>query len=138
MNFFNPEKLFTKIDTETLNEEGNPCFKQSVKAVIVTTDNQTFYGTNNIQNEVSECPRVTLGCKTGEGYEHCKNTCNQNEHAEVVAVRKAIKAGVSLKGASVYVSGHTYCCDNCTKVMKANGVEKAFIVTKTSIKQIEF
>lgn len=102
-----------------------PCVKQSVKALIVTPDGQEVFGSNAINNDVEVCPRVTEGCKTGEGYELCKSVCDQNEHAEVTAIQNAQKAGVNIVGATLYLTGHTYFCDNCTNNMRKAGISKA-------------
>jgi len=103
----------------------NPCIKQTVKALIVTTDGQEIFGSNAINNEVNECPRVVQGCPTGTGYELCKTVCNQNEHAEVTALQNAKKANVDVTGATLYLTGHTYFCDNCLNNMRKAGLAKA-------------
>ncbi len=102
-----------------------PCVKQTVKALIVSADGQLTLGSNAINNDVDECPRVEKGCLTGEGYELCKSVCNQNEHAEVTAIQNAKKQNVDLKGATLYLTGHTYFCDNCTNAMREAGIKKA-------------
>ncbi len=105
-----------------------PCIKQTVKALIVSTDNQMVYGSNAINNDVIECPRVIEGCVTGEGYHLCKSVCNQNEHAEVTAIQNAKAQNIDIKGATLYLVGHTYCCDNCKSSMKAAGIIKAVCI----------
>lgn len=103
-----------------------PCVKQPVYAMIVTLQGQELYGANWMSNEeVTVCPRVELGCKTGEGYELCKDTCNQSFHAEVSAIRGAELEGYNLLGATLYLTGHTYCCDNCIAEMKRAGLSHA-------------
>lgn len=103
----------------------NPCVKQTVKALIVSVTGAKVLGSNAINNKVNECPRVVKGCVTGEGYDLCKSVCNQNEHAEVTAIQNAKKANIDLKGSTLYLTGHTYFCDNCTQAMKEAGIKKA-------------
>lgn len=106
-----------------------PCVKQSVYAMLVTKEGKEFFGANWMTNgSITVCPRVTLKCKTGEGYEHCTETCNQEFHAEPAAINACINAGYSPAGATVYVVGHTVCCDNCRNTMWANDVAEAIVV----------
>jgi len=99
------------------------CAKQKVIAVI-ENNGKTYSGTNACQNVQRKCPRK--GMKTGEGYELCKNVCKQFYHAEVSALKKA---GKNAKGGTLYLIGHTYCCDECKKAMKKAGIKK-IIITK--------
>lgn len=105
-----------------------PCLKQSVKALIITKDGKEVYGANDIRNEVTVCPRVEKGCKTGEGYDLCKSVCNQNFHAEVSAIQNAKEKGIDIKGSTLYLVNHTYCCDNCIAKMKIAGIKEAHIL----------
>jgi deoxycytidylate deaminase len=102
-----------------------PCLKQTVKAIIVTQDGQRILGSNAINNDVDICPRVVENMPTGEGYHLCKDVCNQNEHAEVTALQNAKAAGVAVKGATLYITGHTYFCDNCQNEMRKAGIKEA-------------
>lgn len=105
-----------------------PCLKQTVKAIIVTQDGQRILGSNAINNDVDICPRVVENMPTGEGYHLCKDVCNQNEHAEVTAIQNAKKQGMDIQGATLMLTGHTYCCDNCISSMKEAGITKAVCV----------
>ena len=62
--------------------------------------------------------------KSGEGYELCKDVCWQPNHAEVNA---CIDAGALAKGGTLYLIGHTYCCDACKKIIKEAGIKKIVI-----------
>jgi deoxycytidylate deaminase len=104
----------------------NPCKKQIVKALIINNYGEKAIGSNSINNKVSECPRVIVNCKTGEGYEMCKQICDQNEHAEVMAIRDAKLRGISTIGAKLYLTGHTYFCNNCIAAIKKAGISSAF------------
>lgn len=106
-----------------------PCIKQSVYAMLVTVDGREFFGANWMTNAgLTVCPRVTLKCVTGEGYHHCTETCNQEFHAEPAAINACINAGYSVEGATVYVVGHTVCCDNCQATMAKEGVKDALVL----------
>ena len=120
---------------EQLNEYKveNPCLKQTVKALIVSNNGEEVFGSNHINNKVKECPRVTEGCQTGEGYHLCKEVCNQSSHAEVDAIKNAKEKGVNLQGATLYLSGHTYCCMNCLENMKNAGIKKAFVFNNEGV-----
>lgn len=98
------------------------CKKQTTIAIIMKDQQLISIGTNEIHEDITECPRK--GMATGEGYELCKSICKQNNHAEVDA---CIKAGEGAKGATLYLIGYTYCCDNCKKVMSEYGIEKIII-----------
>jgi len=114
---------------ETAGPDLKPCIKQSVYAMLLTVDGREFFGANWMSNgEVTVCPRVTLNCASGTGYELCSDVCNQDFHAEVAAIDACINAGVSPAESTVYVVGHTYCCDNCIETMTLNGVAAAIII----------
>lgn len=98
------------------------CKKQTTIAIVMKDNQLISIGTNEINSDISECPRK--GMKTGEGYELCKSICKQNHHAEVDA---CLKAGERAKGATLYLIGHTYCCDNCKKIMDEHGILKTII-----------
>ncbi len=98
------------------------CKKQTTVAVIMKDGQLISIGTNEIHEDITECPRKDM--KTGEGYELCKSVCKQNHHAEVDA---CLKAGDQAKGATLYLIGHTYCCDECTVVMERHGIKEVII-----------
>ncbi|MEX3984020.1 hypothetical protein AB4Y45_34085 [Paraburkholderia sp. EG287A] len=99
-----------------------PCAKQGVKATIIALDGQRYVGTNHCMNPQHTCPRG--GMPTGVGYELCKSVCAQEGHAEENAARIA---GDAAKGATLYLEGHTYACDNCKSVVLKAGVAEIII-----------
>jgi cytidine deaminase len=106
-----------------------PCIKQPVNAVLITVAGTKHFGANWMTNQdISVCPRVTLNCVSGEGYEHCIDTCNQEFHAEPAAIDACINAGADTVGSVVYLTGHTRCCQPCQDSMKAAGVRKAICI----------
>lgn len=97
------------------------CAKQDTIAIIVN-QGQTWIGSNWCENPQTECPRKDL--PTGVGYEMCKNICKQHSHAEVDACEKA---GSNAEGGTLYLIGHTYCCDSCKKIMCDFGIKEVVI-----------
>jgi deoxycytidylate deaminase len=99
-----------------------PCAKQTVTATIVTIDGQRFVGTNHCLSAQEVCPRAHL--PTGVGYEMCRNVCRQPAHAEVNALAAARDAA---RGATLYLEGHTYACDDCLTACDGFGIAKVII-----------
>ena len=99
-----------------------PCVKQVVTATIVTRDGKRYAGANYCENAQPTCPRV--GMPTGVGYELCRDVCRQVGHAEVVALRAAERQGGAVHGATCYIEGHTYACDNCLAALRLHGITK--------------
>ena len=99
------------------------CKKLTTLAVIIKAGKVVSFGTNEIENNIDICPRINL--PTGEGYELCKSVCNQKYHAEE---RACVVAGMKAKGGTLYLFGHSYCCDNCKDVMNTYGIKEVIIL----------
>lgn len=97
------------------------CIKQEVIAII-KNKNKFWVGSNWCKNYQKECPRK--GMKSGTGYHLCREICEQQNHAEVDA---CINAGIDALGGVLHLIGHTYCCDDCKKVMKKYGIKEVII-----------
>jgi len=123
---------FITQNTLTANHGFHTCIKQSVQAMIVSVKDEKVYGMNKTNNYVAVCPRVEQNMKTGEGYHLCKEVCNQGSHAEVDAIANAIKQNVDLIGSTLYLTGHTYCCDNCLKEMKTTQIKQVYIIAENN------
>jgi len=91
-----------------------PCAKVTVTCTIVATNGERFVGTNRCANPQAVCPRVY-----GDDYTKCTTICQQEGHAEQVAVRLA---GDKAVGARAYLEGHTYACMTCQHLMFGAGV----------------
>tara|TARA_R110000803_G_scaffold58223_1_gene116446 strand:+ start:667 stop:978 length:312 start_codon:yes stop_codon:yes gene_type:complete len=100
------------------------CKKQTVVAIIMKDQQLIAMGTNEIHADIDVCPRLDM--PTGVGYELCRDICKQGQHAEIDA---CIKAGTEARGATLYLIGHSYCCDNCKKVMEEFGIKEVKIAT---------
>jgi deoxycytidylate deaminase len=98
-----------------------PCAKLTVIAIIENYG-RYWIGTNFCRKPQKKCPRRSL--TSGSGYNLCKTYCGQPYHAEEDA---CIQAGALAKGATLYLIGHIYCCDNCKKVVKEYGIKKVVI-----------
>ena len=95
------------------------CAKQTTIALLITPSGEFFVGQNWCEKPQKKCPRA--GLKTGIGYELCQKICGQKNHAEVDA---CLKAGKKAHGATLFLLGHTYCCENCLTVMQRHGVKE--------------
>lgn len=106
-----------------------PCPKREVIASIITKNKEMVMGTNYITNIfVTECHRVKRGYKRGEGWHLCKDICQQPAHAEINAIREANRRGYDLKGATLFLQGHNYICDDCAKCIEGYGVAEVIIL----------
>ena len=121
---------FITQNTLTANHSHYTCTKQSVQAMIVPLKGDIIYGMNKTLNYVTICPRVEQNMKTGEGYHLCKDICEQGSHAEIDAITNAIENNIELSGSSLYLTGHTYCCDSCLSYMSDNGIKEVYILDK--------
>ncbi len=96
------------------------CLKQRVTCTIVRPDGRYVIGINQCDVDgLTECPRVTAGCKTGEGYELCGSV-----HAEVDAVNGAKFRCEDFSGSIAELEGHTWFCGPCQHELSAIGVKK--------------
>ena len=98
------------------------CKKQTTYAVIYKDSQVVGVGTNEIYADVDECPRT--GYVSGEGYHLCKEVYEQKGHAEVMACKAAGKKAL---GGTLYLMGHTYCCNDCIEVMADHGIFEVVI-----------
>ena len=99
-----------------------PCIKQKVYAALVTADGEIYYGANWMTvGDIEVCPRIA---QKQTGYELCASVCGQGTefHAERQAIWSTLYSGASTVGASLYITGHTYCCDSCKAGMIEAGV----------------
>jgi deoxycytidylate deaminase len=96
------------------------CRKQVVTCSILAPSGEMVSATNSctINEGVHECPRVTAGCKTGEGYD----LCGPPKHAEEEAILKAQERGIDIEGGTAFLEGHDYFCPDCQKALIAAGV----------------
>lgn len=109
-----------------------PCAKRRVVCYLYQQGEEQFNirGENDCANPQTKCPRAP-----GEGYEKCRSICQQDDHAELMALRKAKALGVDLKGASAMISGHYWICEPCGKALQDAGIRHITICpTSTTVK----
>lgn len=90
------------------------CAKTRVLAVVYARDGRSYSGTNDCRTPQVACPRLP-----GEGYEKCRTVCDQEGHAEVMALRAA---GDQARGATLKVWGIGWHCRDCQERAFAAGV----------------
>lgn len=99
-----------------------PCAKQTVTATIIASDGTRFSATNYCLMPQRTCPRS--GMPTGHGYTLCREICQQPAHAEVNALQLAKGKA---QGGTLYLVGHTYACESCTKAAQEAGIVRIVI-----------
>lgn len=96
-----------------------PCAKKRVICTLLTVTGEKIVGTNDCRRPQVKCPRAP-----GEGYEKCKTICDQEGHAEEIALKRA---GDKAKGAIATLEGITHYCRACQEKLFAAGVEALMI-----------
>jgi len=125
------EILYVTLDNEFMKEatrmlQTSGCVKQPTAAVIVK--NGAIIGRGvNAGKRIEICPRVVHNCPTGTGYEFCKTVCQQEGHAEVMAVHDAVTNENHIAGADLYLDGHWWCCEPCWNKMIDAGINRVFL-----------
>lgn len=90
------------------------CAKVFIRCTLISPSGERFVGTNDCLNPQQTCPRHLMD----ETYVKCKSICQQEGHAEEVAVKRA---GKKAKGAIAYIE-HRHICEECQHVMHEAGV----------------
>lgn len=108
-----PRRVFL----EKRPEGAGPCAKQIVTATVVATNGAHYVATNHTRCPQSVCPRKDM--PTGVGYELCRDVCQQPGHAELNVIKLAKK---KCCGATLYIEGHTYACEECKAAAVAAGI----------------
>ena len=99
-------------------------------AVVVADGTVIGKGANGSKyHETHECERVRLKMPSGQGYELCEG-CHPKNHAEPSAIEDAKNNGheSQLKGASLYLWGHWWCCEPCWNAMIKAGISDVFLL----------
>jgi len=106
-----------------------PCLKQEVRAMLVTEDGNEYFGANwMLNNTITVCPRLAF--ESGTRYDLCESICGQGPdyHAERNAIYACIEADDTAVGATLYLTGHTYCCKDCQAAIKNANIATVIIV----------
>lgn len=105
------------------------CVKQRTGAVIVLDGKIVGEGNNTTLHKPEICPRDEQGFETGQGYNLCKEVCQQQAgHAECNAVKDARTYGQDTDGADLYLYGHWWCCENCWNTMIDAGIKNVYLL----------
>lgn len=104
------------------------CIKQPTGAVIVKGSKIIGRG-SNAGKRVEECPR--WGSPTGTNYGPCKDVCQQEGHAEVMAIKDAEAKDKDTHEADLYLYGHWWCCENCWNHILAAGIKRVILLEKS-------
>ncbi len=122
--YVDAENEFMKEATKMLASSG--CIKQPTAAVVVKNGKIIGRGAN-AGKKVEICPRVVQNCPTGTGYEYCRSVCEQEGHAEVMAIRDVLKNCHDPRGADIYLEGHWWICEPCWNEIIKAGINRVFL-----------
>ena len=86
----------------------------------------------NMHHKKFGCERVRLNIATGQQYELCAG-CSYKDHSEAKLVRLAKRKKISLKGASLYLWGHWWCCESCWSDMIGAGISRVYLLKGSEI-----
>lgn len=101
------------------------CQKVAVGSVIVKDDTVVSMGVNSSMPDLCSC----RGCLRVEKYGNDSKVHRDPAdcraiHSEVYAIASAARAGISIDGASIYVT--RYPCESCAKAIVAAGIKRVF------------
>lgn len=114
------------------------CFRNKVGAVIVRDKVIVSTGYNGAPTnqpncmEIGYCYRDKYKIESGTQLERCRAV---GSHAESNAVVLAARNGQSTAGATIYVVGHKFVCDQCKAIIANAKIER--VVMRKLDKQIE-
>jgi deoxycytidylate deaminase len=74
------------------------------------------------------CIRQLLRVRTGTKYWLCPGCASYKNHAERLAIRKAIEDGYDVRGADLYLYGHWWCCKDCWDIMINSGIKDVYLL----------
>lgn len=106
-------------------KQNSGCTKVAVGSCIKTSTGVLIFGANRAVPDLCRCK--SRGCLRIEKYgTNSKNYRNPEDcraiHSEIDAICNASKAGVSLKGATIYVT--RYPCEACARAIIASGIKE--------------
>jgi dCMP deaminase len=114
------DEYFMKITEDVATR--STCIRRSVGAVIVMDKRILSTGYNGAPTGVAHCTdetclRTRYNVPSGERHELCRGL-----HAEQNAIIQAALHGVSIRGATIYVTHQP--CSICTKMLINSGIKK--------------
>jgi len=72
------------------------------------------------------CPRIVLGCKSGEGYDLC-DVHDPAGHSELQLVKAMQEAGIDTNSADAYMYGHWWACEPCWTTLIGAGFRDLYV-----------
>lgn len=122
------ESYLKKIDNDYLDlaqdfaDYQSTCIKVKVGSCIVTANPHPIFGCNHGVQRCTEngCRRIALYGNASK--EHRLPSDCDALHSEIDAICDAAKSGISLKGATIYVT--RYPCEACARAIAASGIKK--------------
>ncbi len=110
------------IEIATLVASRSTCLRRKVGACVVRDKRILTTGYNGAPTGILHCKetgclREKLNIPSGERHELCRGL-----HAEQNAIIQAAKIGVSLEGATIYITNHP--CFICAKMIINSGIKK--------------
>ncbi len=80
-------------------------------------------------HEKGYCIRKWLRIKSGTRYWLCPGCSKSKDHAETGATKDALKGSPEkVKGATLYLYGHWWCCEPCAKAMVDAGIRSVVLL----------
>lgn len=122
--------LLAKHNSETLSLDRNkPNGTVLVKKGLVIGN-----GANGSDyHEQHGCERVRLSIPTGQGYDLCEG-CHPKNHGEPKAIKNALENGHDPKDSVLYLWGHWWFCESCSKAMIASGIKQVVLLEGAKVK----
>jgi dCMP deaminase len=121
-------KNYTEKDAQTMKEalilaQESGCFWRQV-ATIITKDNKILYQAyNQMLPNNDECYKIGCIRDNLQPGEKTAELCSA-VHSEANCIAQAARDGISLNGASIYVT--TFPCPMCAKLIAISGIKKCF------------
>ncbi len=106
------------------------CFRNKVGAVIVKDKEIISTGYNGAPSyqknclEIGYCFRNKNNIASGKSLELCRAV---GSHAESNAVILAAKHGHSTNGATLYIVGHKFICNQCKAIIANSGIKRVLL-----------
>lgn len=101
------------------------CQKVAVGSVIVKDDTVVSMGANSCLPDLCSCTGCLRVTKYGDDSKSHRDPADCRAiHSEVYAIASAARAGISLDGASIYVT--RYPCESCAKAIVTAGIKTVY------------
>ncbi len=112
--------------------ERSSCLRNKVGAVIVSNKDIISTGYNGAPQfqrnclEIGSCYRDNNTIKSGTQLERCRAV---GSHAESNAISLAARNGHSTNGATIYIVGHNFVCNQCRALIANANIRRVVLLT---------